>query len=384
MEEYSARGLAELRRQKKRKRSMLKFLYFIAIVIVILGLYISKDRWMPNFKIDNTGYTDDEITEGSFPLKIAGSTKYKACTLGDRLIVLTDTRRYTYTASGDTNNVESHSYSNAILKSFDNRTLMYEQNGTSLKVDSKRSVQYEKKMDDPIYVASLGSNGFTAVITQSDQYVCELHVYDDSGDEIYFRGCSQRITDVVFTADCSGCRIISLNVSEGNLVSEITAVDFDKTENVWEAGNIATCPVSAYPYGEDGLVLFGDTMFACFAGDGTEIMEYPYPGALIDASCSSAGAVMMFENKERRSTTLSIITDPASGGVTEAKLNEKFKHVLAWDDRIYMLSETVLESYGYDGKAIKALELDQPFSDFEKTGRYVYLEGHRTIEKKEF
>ena len=47
MEEYSARGLAELRRQKKRKRSMLKFLYFIAIVIVILGLYISKDRWMP-------------------------------------------------------------------------------------------------------------------------------------------------------------------------------------------------------------------------------------------------------------------------------------------------------------------------------------------------
>ena len=131
-------------------------------------------------------------------------------------------------------------------------------------------------------------------------------------------------------------------------------------------------------------MLFGDTMFACFAGDGTEIMEYPYPGALIDASCSSAGAVMMFENKERRSTTLSIITDPASGGVTEAKLGEKFKHVLAWNDRIYMLSETVLESYGYDGKAIKALELDQPFSDFEKAGRFVYLEGHRTIEKKEF
>ena len=49
-----------------------------------------------------------------------------------------------------------------------------------------------------------------------------------------------------------------------------------------------------------------------------------------------------------------------------------------------MLSETVLESYGYDGKAIKALELDQPFSDFEKAGRFVYLEGHRTIEKKEF
>ena len=75
MEEYSARGLAELRRQKKRKRSMLKFLYFIAIVIVILGLYISKDRWMPSFKVDNSGYTDDEITVGSFPLKIAGSTK---------------------------------------------------------------------------------------------------------------------------------------------------------------------------------------------------------------------------------------------------------------------------------------------------------------------
>ncbi|WP_044975003.1 DUF5711 family protein [Ruminococcus sp. HUN007] len=384
MEEYSARGLAEIRRQKKKKRSMQKFLGFVAIVIVILGLYVSKDRWMPNFKIDNSGYTDDEITVGSFPLKIAVGTKYKACTLGERLIVLTDTRRYTYTASGDTEKVESHAYSNAILKSSDERTLMYEQNGTSLRVDSKRSLQYEKKMDDPIYVACLGSRGYTAVITQSDQYVCELHVYDNSGDEIYFRGCSQRVTDVVFKADCSGCCIVSLNVSEGNLVSEIMSVNFSSPDTEWTVSSIETCPVKACPYGENGLVLFGDTMYVCFAGDGTKVMEYPYPGALIDASCSSAGAVMMFENKERRSTTLSIITDPSTGGVTEAKLNEKFRHVTAWNDRIYMLSETVLESYGYDGKAIKALELDQPFSGFEKTGKYIYLEGHRTIEKKEF
>ncbi len=384
MEELNAKSLADLRRQKKKRAKKQKIIAFMIFFAVIFGLYVSKDRWMPNFTIDNSGYTDDEITTGEFPLKIANGTNYKTCVMGDKLMVLTDTRRYLFSPSGETFKVESHAYSNPIMKSDGSRVLMYEQNGTSLRMDSKRGTLYEKKTDNPIYLASAGSRGYSAVVTQSDQYVCELHVFDISGDEIYFRGCTQRVMDVVFRNDCNGCYVIMLNVAEGNLVSEVMSINFENSEEEWKIGNIVTCPVSVHVSEDDKLILFGDDMYVCFDTGGNTVLEYKYPGALIDASYSDAGAVMIFENKERRSATLSVITEPETGGVTEARVNEKFRHVLAWEDRIYLLAETSLESYGYDGKAVKKLDLEQPFRDFRKAGKYIFLEGHRSIEKKEF
>ena len=101
MEEVSRSSFSEMRRRKKKKRNTQKFLGFVIILTVILGLYVSRERWMPNFKIDNSGYTDDEISGEGFPLKISNSTNYKSCSTSDGFAVLTDTRLYYYSFSGD-------------------------------------------------------------------------------------------------------------------------------------------------------------------------------------------------------------------------------------------------------------------------------------------
>ena len=184
MEEVSRSSFSEMRRRKKKKRNTQKFLGFVIILTVILGLYVSRERWMPNFKIDNSGYTDDEISGEGFPLKISNSTNYKSCSTSDGFAVLTDTRLYYYSFSGDQTDVRQHTYSNTVLKNAGNRILIYEQNGNSIRVDGKREEIYEKKTDNSIYLASVSSRGYTAVVTESDQYVCELFVFDQSGGEV--------------------------------------------------------------------------------------------------------------------------------------------------------------------------------------------------------
>jgi len=384
MDSQNALSPAELRRLKKKRRNTQKFIAFIVIVTVVLGLYVSKERWMPNFTIDNSGYTDDEISAGAFPLRVSNNTNYKICPFNGGITVLTDTRIYQYQPSGETEQVYTNSLSNTVLINENGKTLIYEQNGTGLRVDSKRGLMYEKIMEQSIYLASVSSKGYTAVVTESDQYVCELHVYDNSGDEVYFRGCTERITDVEFKAESLGCYIVFLNVSEGHIVSEISSVDFSEKDTQWKADRIQTCPVSLKVTADDGLVLFGDSLCTFYSASGDEIMTYQYPGELTDTSWSDSGAVMIFRSEERKTTVLSVISDPTLCEANEFRIPDKFSHVLAWDDGIYMLSETEIEKYGYDGKATESRELAEPFRGFCKSGRYIYLEGHRKIEKIEF
>lgn len=384
MEEVSRSSFSEMRRRKKKKRNTQKFLGFVIILTVILGLYVSRERWMPNFKIDNSGYTDDEISGEGFPLKISNSTNYKSCSTSDGFAVLTDTRLYYYSFSGDQTDVRQHTYSNTVLKNAGNRILIYEQNGNSIRVDGKREEIYEKKTDNSIYLASVSSRGYTAVVTESDQYVCELFVFDQMGDEVYFRGCSERITDVVFRNEGKGCYFVSLDVDEGHIISKIDSVDFENSEAGWTSENIETCPVSVYVSENDDIILFGDSMYTCYSSDGNRIMDYQYPGVLTDASYCDSGAAMIFENKERKSATLSVIDDPSSGNVTEVKIQNSFRCVESYESGIFLLAEDAIEAYDYEGRVIKTAELSEPFRAFYKSGKYIFLEGHNKIERIEF
>lgn len=384
MEEVSRSSFSEMRRRKKKKRNTQKFLGFVIILTVILGLYVSRERWMPNFKIDNSGYTDDEISGEGFPLKISNSTNYKSCSTSDGFAVLTDTRLYYYSFSGDQTDVRQHTYSNTVLKNAGNRILIYEQNGNSIRVDGKREEIYEKKTDKSIYLASVSSRGYTAVVTESDQYVCELFVFDQMGDEVYFRGCSERITDVVFRNEGKGCYFVSLDVDEGHIISKIDSVNFENSESGWTSENIETCPVSVYVSENDDIILFGDSMYTCYSSDGNRIMDYQYPGVLTDASYCDSGAAMIFENKERKSATLSVIDDPSSGNVTEVKIQNSFRCVESYESGIFLLAEDAIEAYDYEGRVIKTAELSEPFRAFYKSGKYIFLEGHNKIERIEF
>ena len=92
MEEVNAKNLSEMRRQKKKRRNTQKFLGFMIILTIILGLYVSKERWMPDMKHQNSGFTDDELSEGEFPIHVSNTSSYKMRSVGDAFALLTDTR----------------------------------------------------------------------------------------------------------------------------------------------------------------------------------------------------------------------------------------------------------------------------------------------------
>ena len=92
---------------------------------------------------------------------------------------------------------------------------------------------------------------------------------------------------------------------------------------------------------------------------------------------------MIFRNRERKKTTLVIISNPASGTVVEVTVSDVIKHVLACDDNIFFLTENYVESYDYEGKIVKKYELNEPYRDFYRSGKYIILQGHNKVERIE-
>ncbi|MBE6853593.1 MAG: hypothetical protein E7505_09025 [Ruminococcus sp.] len=384
MKEINKSDRSEIRRQKKRQRNTQKFIGFVAIITLLLGLYVSKERWMPNMKHESTSFTGDEISGDGFPLKISNSSSYDSCNMGDMFTVLTDTRLYIFSSSGDLRDTRQHTYSNTIMKSAGGKVLVYEQNGNNLRVDNRKKMLYEKKLDDTIYLAAVSNQGYSAVVSSSDRYVCELRVFDHEGSEIYYRGCSERITDVVFNKESSGCSIVSIGASEGNIVTDIISVEFGKSDNLWHISGIEACSVSAMSSTDGSLVFFGDVQCGLYSAGGDTVFEHRYNGELIDVSAYDSKMAMVVDSNERRKDTLVLMGNSSSGVKVEVSTSDSVKHICAAEDRVYVLTESTVEAYDYSGKIIKTYSLTEPYRDFYKSGKYIMLKGHNKIDRIEF
>ena len=383
MKDANVTDFAELRRIKKKRRNMQKFLGFMAILVIALGLYVSRERWVPNVNSKNTLFSDNEISGGNFPLSITNGINYQTCRFGDVFVLLSDTRFYIYSITGELLETRQHTYSNTVLKHSSTKALVYEQGGSNFKVEGKRKTVYEKKIENSICMAAISEKGYVAVVSSSDQYVCELTVYDAKGTEIYFRGCVERIMDVAFNKDSTGCSIITINANEGQMVSKATSLEFESNEDKWQTDELATCCISAYTTDDGGLFVFGDTQCAYYNNKGECKQGYIYGSTLIDAMFVEDKAAMIFESEERRKTSLVMISSHNSDPV-EITIDKNVKCIFAEKDEVYIMTENAIEAYSYSGKLIKSKEISENYREFYKIDNYMLLLGYNKIDMMEF
>ena len=378
------KDITDLRRKRKKRRNVQKFIGFMAILVLSLGLYVSRDRWMPKMNGGNKLITDDEVSNENFPLKITNGVDYQSCQLGKGFALLSDTRLYIYSVDGELIDTRTNSYPNTILKYGGNRALLYEQSGYNFKIESRGRTVYEKQIDNQIILASISDKGYVAIVSMSDQYVCELTVYDADGDEIYFRGCVERIMDVSFNHDSSGCYMISVSASEGQLVSTATAVNFNSDKNLWKPDEpLDTCCISSYSTEDNGLFVFGDTCCAYYNSKGQRELYYTYASSLIDASFRSGKAAALFESKERRKNTMVLFEKPDKDHV-EVQINKSVKSIFAEENAVYLMTDNEIDAYSYSGKLLKSKQISDTYSQFYKIGNYIMLLGYNKIDRIEF
>ena len=271
------------------------------------------------------------------------------------------------------------------------KALLYDLGGKSFSLYSKYKNVYSKTSDDPILIARVGSNDTAAVVTKSDKYPSALMVYDSSGKNIFNYRSVARIIDVTFNADSSGCYITTIGVSDGLMVSNILYYRFDHIDRdemnnpvpVWETDKLQTLALSVKLFGENNIIVFGDSLCAYYDTNGVFINSYVYKRKLVDYSSDGSLAALIFSNEERRTSELVTISC-ADGTVSEKTLDREALNIQVSGDTVYVQTKNGIESRTAAGDIISSAELDSDYEGFLRMGKYVYLLGYDEINRIDY
>ena len=384
--------LREKRKKKKLMNFLKKFGVFLAIALVILIIVLTKGIWYPKMegiltKIPVPENTS-ELAEGNFPISIEGGASYLLVPMDNSLAVADDSHFFVYNEDGKQILSEQHTLSNPIVTAGGKKALIYDLGGKSFSLYSKYKNIYTKSTDEPILIARLGANDTAAIVTKSDKYPSVLMVYDANGKNIFNYRSVSRIIDVTFNTDCSGCYITTIGVSGGLIVSQILYYRFDRIDYddsgspvpVWETNSVETLALSVRQYGDNNIILFGDTMCVYYDMKGNFVKSYEYKRRLVGYSSDGTTAAMVFRNDERRSSVLAVI-DCVTGKVTEKNMGYEILGVQVSGNTVYMQSRNGIEACTADGVNISSVALDTDYDSFCRMDGYIYLLGYDEINR---
>lgn len=377
-----------LRKRKKRRKQLTRFILFAIAVSFAITAYVKVDEWFP--KLEGIGSRFQSVksnsngnSEGNFPLSISGGIDYQVGNLNDYLAILSDAYLYIYDTDGELYEERQHAYANAMLQIAGKKVLVYESGGYNFRIDSRRDNIYTKKLEDTIVFARISEDGYTAVITSSENHVCHLTVFDENGEEIYNRDCVERVIDVTFTENSKGCILSTSDALNGELVTNLISVSFDSEKDNWKSEAFNALCIKTY-YDENGIFLIGDKKCAYYNKKGVQEMTYEYPSVLIDWDYSTEGAALLFENETKRQSYVTTISSK-----TKEKYENEFnvagsKCIQFAEKYVLVMNKEGINRYGFKGTNQKTISSENSYDSFILIEDYIFLLGYDRIDRIEY
>ncbi|MCU6719393.1 DUF5711 family protein [Porcipelethomonas ammoniilytica] len=377
-----------LRRRRKRRRQMAKFIAFILLASIIFGLYVKRDVWFPKLegigsRFQSVKSSGGELSGENFPLNISGGIDYQVGNLNGYLAILSDAYIYIYTEDGELYEERQHAYANAMLQTSGKKALIYESGGNKFRIDNKRKNLYTKKMEQNIIFARISENGNVAVITTSDTYICKLTVFDDSGEEIYSRNCVERVIDLTFNEDGTGCILATSDAADGEIISKIISVSFDSKKDKWTSDALNTMCLKTY-YDRNGILVLGDTKCAYYSNNGELLTSYDYPSSLVDWDYRDGKIAMLFENEIKRQNYFTTIDSEKREPNQNEFSNSSANCIRISGGQVLILSKEGIIKYDFNGGGEKNISSESAYEKFILIDNYIFLLGYDRIDRIEY
>ncbi len=375
--------IVKIRQRRRRRRRNTKILIGLLVVGLCVFIYSKRDVWFPKLEGISTRYqnvtqNENMDTEGNFPLSVSGGVDYYTSIVGNHMFILCDMYLYVYGNDGSFKESRQHAYSNAVMHTAGNRSLLYSCWGNKLRVDTVNKMIYEKSIEQSILCASINEKGYVAVVTEAETRPCSLLIFDPSGKQIYSRDCVERIVDVSILEE--SCIFATVGAENGELVTQLQHIRFDENDAQWTTTPLPTLCMRVHALSDGGAFVIGDTKCAYYSSTGALLSSYDYTGALTDYAFENDNTAILLKNEERRQSTLLLFSDPGSAPLA-VPFDSIQKSVTIDDDKAYLLGTDTINGYGFNGEKLSSIEMTDAYERILKNGKYFYLLGYDKINR---
>lgn len=174
------------RREKREVKDRRNRIIIWSVIAVIVAVLVVMKIFEINVNSVKDRFTDENgklsLTQGvsvnNLPYNIDASQNVKMTNFNNRLGILTPNKFIVFnTKSAEAGYVFEHGYSNPVSASSGIYTLVYDQGGSSYRVDTVSEQVYEEELDNTIFCADVSKNGTAAIATASEEKLCDIKVF---------------------------------------------------------------------------------------------------------------------------------------------------------------------------------------------------------------
>lgn len=384
---YDATDMLDFKKKKKRKQRLIRVVLILFLLAGASAAYLTQDIWLPKIRNINRQYqtiiNDGELAEGNFPIMINSGADYQMDYSGNYLTVFSDSTMYFYSDEGGLIKHSQHAYTNPVMLSVSGRALLYEIGGDEFCLEDSNGTVYDQRYTDrKIMFARLSEEGYTAVVTTSEKYYCEIIVYDRKGTSIYERKCVERVNDISFREGSEGCVISYISAENGSLVTSVISVDFSEGGSLWSSPGLDTFGLDVYSY-TGGAFLLG--MDACGYVDnaGNITSFYRYEADYQGGASSNGQSAVILNNEAQRQYTLVLFDGGGKEPIMVGQASPLIDVHVA-DGLAYVMTSEAIFAYDFTGALRSTAQINDSYTGFERSGKHIYLKSFNKIDRIDY
>ena len=213
--------------EKKPRRKLRGFLLFLLTLVAVLGVVMfAAYRDGTGFDVLrrylNYGGAEKAGSEAVYNFDASSSNRFAV--LGDRLVVLSDTRLRVLNASGGEVWSTAVSMTAPALESGGGKAVAYDVGGTALYVVDQNGEVFSLTAteEEPLISASLNEEGWLAVTAKMKGYKGCVRVYDSDMEEVFrFRSSRRFLTAAWVAGTGEALAAVTLGQENGTFVSNV-------------------------------------------------------------------------------------------------------------------------------------------------------------------
>lgn len=370
--------------RRRRKKIRKKRIAFISVLVVMAAIVcLNWDALSPSAISETVQEFISNFGSSKYPIEFDEGTMKAAVPVGSNIGILTDTTFLIYSQNGSKLAVRSHGINNPAAVSGGNKALIYDRGGKQFRVETRMHEAYEATAAYDITTAAMGTSGNFAVVTEADDYLSELIVYNNLYNNVFKWDTSQgRVLAAALSPDGKKIAAVVIGARNGSIFSDVYIFNLN-----------SKTPVAVKKY--DGILLYsirfkdnkriaavGDSEAVFLDTSGKERSVYSYGDKELECSSNGDGpTVLVFNNGLSSSNVVSLgsdgkvigTTDIEASGVTIVS-NSDGKSIIVANGKIFAINDdcTKKSKIAVSGEMLSAITMKNRVFVFgtQSVGRY--------------
>ncbi len=353
----SRKELTKQNLKKNKKRKNIKTLIIIAITAVmvyITGIYGASLAYFGDFI--SSGLTLIQIGRG-FPIEEDFSSVLQSEKMGTGLCVLTPDYLNIYSPTGKEIFTYSHAMQTPVISTSKNRAVIYELNGTTLKVANGHNILFQQEMTNNIIHADISNSNQISVTTRSSSYNGEVSVFNYNMKQRFVWYCATGYP-IYSCLSNSGDRLAvnTVQTDAGTLKCDIYVIDASKGKELFSI-NCSEYPVKIEFLNDDKILVAYTNKISIYSiSKNDEIYSYDFVEAGIQALHTGGSYITVAYGgaSNNQSSKISVLSqDLKEKFVIEAP--EKIKSISVSQSRIFALGYNNLYEYDFSANLVNTV-----------------------------